>query len=595
MKKSLVLFLFVSLISFSQQEQELARVYLEKGDVEKAYEMFKSIGKDVQLENYYEDYRYVLLKLNKEKELLKLYKSLDDDVYLYRVDKALVEYELGDQKAKEKVLQQCIKEARIAQFDTEKLLAVLQLRKLYAEATDLIDGFRSASKDAFAFANELAGIYMIQGKKKDMVDEYINFVLDKPEMMEYVQGKLQQHLPPNERGILEDAVYARLSSDDSYIYNQLLSWHYIQRKEFFKAFMEERAIDQKRFLQGKELLEFGDLVGRNGEYEIAEKVYQYILTKYATAYIAYTARQRMIKARENLVMSQYPVDTNKVKELINDYEELRVQSRRIEDQVDAKRNIAKYLAYYLSRENEAIEILQELVTNSRIGQKRMAECKIELADILTYQENEWEALLLYGQVVKESERIDVDLAHLAKLKTGKVYYYMSDFDLAKEYLEILKLATSREIANDAIDLAVFIQDNLGLDTSNYALKKYANAERLYELKRYEQSLSELQRLETELNKDHGMVDEIYWLRGRIYQQINNTAKARENYEVMIAMSQDIYTDDAVYKLALLEEKEGNVERAKELYKQLMIAHPGSIYVAEARKKFRALRGDHLSN
>jgi outer membrane protein assembly factor BamD (BamD/ComL family) len=35
----------------------------------------------------------------------------------------------------------------------------------------------------------------------------------------------------------------------------------------------------------------------------------------------------------------------------------------------------------------------------------------------------------------------------------------------------------------------------------------------------------------------------------------------------------------------------NKEKASELYQQLLTDYPGSLYVVEARKRFRALRGD----
>ena len=38
----------------------------------------------------------------------------------------------------------------------------------------------------------------------------------------------------------------------------------------------------------------------------------------------------------------------------------------------------------------------------------------------------------------------------------------------------------------------------------------------------------------------------------------------------------------------------DIENAKELYQQFLVDFPGSMYVAEARKRFRKLRGDFLN-
>ena len=42
---------------------------------------------------------------------------------------------------------------------------------------------------------------------------------------------------------------------------------------------------------------------------------------------------------------------------------------------------------------------------------------------------------------------------------------MGDFEWAQAQFSILKASTSKLIANDALDLSVFIMDNLGLDTT----------------------------------------------------------------------------------------------------------------------------------
>jgi hypothetical protein len=42
---------------------------------------------------------------------------------------------------------------------------------------------------------------------------------------------------------------------------------------------------------------------------------------------------------------------------------------------------------------------------------------------------------------------------------------------------------------------------------------------------------------------------------------------------------------------LYEEKLGEKEKAMELYQNHLTKYPGSIYIAESRKRFRQLRGD----
>lgn len=56
----------------------------------------------------------------------------------------------------------------------------------------------------------------------------------------------------------------------------------------------------------------------------------------------------------------------------------------------------------------------------------------------------------------------------------------------------------------------------------------------------------------------------------------------------------IWADDAIFTLADLYERNlKDTEQAKKLYQKLINDYPGSMFTAEARKRFRKLRGDNI--
>ena len=73
-------------------------------------------------------------------------------------------------------------------------------------------------------------------------------------------------------------------------------------------------------------------------------------------------------------------------------------------------------------------------------------------------------------------------------------------------------------------------------------------------------------------------------------------EASEFYSKVVSdFGQEIFGDDAQFKLAELYEKYLNdTEKAKVAYQDLMLNYPGSVYVTEARKRFRKLRGDQVN-
>jgi tetratricopeptide (TPR) repeat protein len=92
---------------------------------------------------------------------------------------------------------------------------------------------------------------------------------------------------------------------------------------------------------------------------------------------------------------------------------------------------------------------------------------------------------------------------------------------------------------------------------------------------------------------HALTDEILLQRAKI-------AEHRYDYDEAITFYQKILTehyfginaDNALFKMAdLYEFKLKDYEKAQELYKQLMVDFPGSLFVVEARKRYRNLRGD----
>jgi hypothetical protein len=83
---------------------------------------------------------------------------------------------------------------------------------------------------------------------------------------------------------------------------------------------------------------------------------------------------------------------------------------------------------------------------------------------------------LYSQVEKTQKENLV--GYEAKLRNAKLSYYKGDFRLAQEHLDILKQATTREIANDALELSMRIKENIAFDSVGEALQYYAAIELL---------------------------------------------------------------------------------------------------------------------
>jgi tetratricopeptide (TPR) repeat protein len=95
---------------------------------------------------------------------------------------------------------------------------------------------------------------------------------------------------------------------------------------------------------------------------------------------------------------------------------------------------------------------------------------------------------------------------------------------------------------------------------------------------------------------HSLTDEIHFRKASIYERIGEFDNAIASLEKVVNAPPDILSDDALYKMAYIyEENLKDTEKAQQLYNDFLVKHKGSIYVAEARKRFRKLRGDSPVN
>jgi TolA-binding protein len=204
----------------------------------------------------------------------------------------------------------------------------------------------------------------------------------------------------------------------------------------------------------------------------------------------------------------------------------------------------------------------------------------------------WEATLLYSQVDKAFKE-DL-LGHEARFRNARLSYYAGDFQWAQAQFDILKSSTSKLIANDALDLSVFIMDNLGLDTTETAIKLYADADLLVFQNRFEAAFAKMDSLQAAF-PGHSLGDDVLYLKAKIQKKQRNYEQAAALLqEIIDNHSDEIRADNAIYELAeLYEQQLAQPSKAQALYETLFIDYSNSTLAVEARKRYRKLRGDDI--
>jgi len=257
------------------------------------------------------------------------------------------------------------------------------------------------------------------------------------------------------------------------------------------------------------------------------------------------------------------------------------------------RTQASIKAYYLSQPEVAEKLLDSAINTPGIDAREKALCKIDLADILLFSNNVWDATLLYSQVEKDFP--NDTLGQDAKFRNAKLSFYIGEFEWSKAQLDVLRSATSKLIANDAMQLYMLIADNEDEDSTNVALKHYADADLFFFRKMYKEANLCLDSVGM-LSLDHPLADEVIFKKAQIALNQGNYVEADSLlYKVYSYYSEDILADDALFLAAEINENQlKNREKAATLYEKIILNYTGSVYISEARKRFRTLRGDHIN-
>lgn len=579
-----------------QTDEQLAAQYFRERDFEKAVVLYEKLYETKNNNLYYTYFLYCLIHLEdykKAEQLVKKQIKERPDRTKYKVDLGYVYNESGDQRKAEKQFDQALKnipgnKARIVE---------LANAFLYRSQTEYaVSVYKKGSKIInYPFYMELGDLYRQVRNHREMVENYLNHVDYNNADISRVQNKLQSILSnPMDSDVneyLRVALLTRVQKHPEKVYfSEMLEWLSIQNKDFEMALIQAKSIDRRMNEDGVRLYELANICLSNKDYSVAIEAYKSIIKKGENCPLYIDARIGVLYAHYLKVTTTKDYTDKDLIELEEEYLLALDNYGKNASTIVIMRYLGHLQGFYLDKSDEAIELLWEATSIPNAGKQYVAECKIELADILLLTGDVWEAKLLYSQVEKSFKNDPI--GYEAKFRNAKLSFYIGEYAWAKAQLDVLKAATSKLIANDALFLSVLISDNLGTDSISPALDLYAEADLLLYRNQRDEALFLLDSILT-LASYHAIFDEVLLkkseikiIQGKYEDAAVLLDELVENY------SYDITADNALFMLAELNENQlNNPEEAQTLYQRLLVEYPGSMFTVEARKRFRILRGD----
>ena len=594
MRKIIFILLLLPLTIAYGQNDLLAKNYLEQGEYEKAlllytklynknknFNYFKAIiTSNQQLENYKEAEKIILNKLDAKRIIPQLYVELGYNYSLQRNDSlATINYDKAILFVKETVK---FNYGRSVGQAFEKYSLIEEALATYTVAMEVFP-----NSD---FSYQLAKLYGEQGNLEKMFDSYLTLIKKNRSYLGVAQQNFSQYISENslEEGnvLLRKSLLRKLQKQPDVLYNELLSWLFVQQKDYKKAFLQEKAIYKRMGdddMSG--IADIAYIATKEEDYENATLIVNYLLENVSTPEGKIAGHQHLMKIkRKTSKKKDYP-------EIEKEYQRLFSEFGEGKNTYQLQLDFNYFEAFKNQKKEFAIANLKKFSKES-LSRYQKARVKMLLADILVFDERFNEALIYYSQIQNE---VKGDLiAQEARFKVAKTSYFKGDFNWAQVQLDVLKKSATQLIANDAMHLSLMIKDNSLEDSTQTALKQYARADLLAFQNKGAEAILILENLLLN-HKGEKIEDEALYKLGELYEANEEYTKAVKKYRTLIEFyNDDILADDTYYRLAkLFETKLNQPQKAKEYYELIIFNYENSIYFVEARKKFRLLRGDEI--
>ena len=583
-----------------QTDSQLAMQYYRLGVYQKAADIFARLYERGHSDFYYGYYLNSLLQIpdyEKAEELIQTQMKVSRGNLKYSVDLGNLQELKGNPDRAKQIYHQAIKKLTASVSQINNLASAFIDKRNYELAEEVYTAGRKLMKNAYDFRIEMAQLYYYQRNYSQMIVEFLELLNVSDVYMQQVQNYFQQAVYNDSDESLNQLLidklleYAR-NYPENKVYAELLIWIYVQNRDFPMALIQARALDRRLAEDGHRVVALARMAADNNDFDTAVEAYQYVIDKGGNQEYTNEARTEMLQVmfrRIELGIDNQLADYQRLESALTDaLQDMGINA----ETVDLVRSLAKLKSIYLGKTADAQFLLEDART-LRLPKTTLAAIDIELADIYLMQGNSVDATLTYARV--EDNNKNNPVGSEAKLRKARLAYYTGNFKWAQAQLDALKASVEKLTANDAAYLSLLIEDNTGWDNaSDTAMLIYARADLLHYQHNDSAALCSIDSIVNHY-RNAPIADEALFLKAEIYRARNETDKAVDAYNIVAEQfPDDVLADNAHYMLATIYENQlSDKQLAMQHYLKIITDYASSIFVTDARKRYRALRGDEL--
>ncbi|MFK5972528.1 MAG: tetratricopeptide repeat protein [Flavobacteriaceae bacterium] len=588
-----LVFLIVSSFAFSQDDF-LAKQYFNDGDFDKAVVFYEKlvvknprrpdyieglIGCYQQLERYDEAEEFLLKEIDKRNTYPTWYIELGYNHTLQNAPIKATEYY-------NKAISSIDENPNFGYglgFRFQKYALLEYALKAYSKAMEL--------NTKLNYSHQMARIYGEQGNIEKMYESYLSLISKGKASKSIILRSIDDFITSdaeNENNIkFKKVLLQHAQKNPDILWNELLSWLFVQQRQYAAAFRQEKAIYKRMDDRSiKRLERLGSLSLEDKKSAVSTAIYNYIVANTASVITKLNAQLNLID------IQLLTADKKDFLNIQKQYDALMTFHGYKRQTLQLQVAYADFLTFKRDSPQAAIDILKNSL-KLPLNERGKAYVKLALGDILVFDKKFNQALIYFSQIQKGLKN-DV-LGQDARYKVARTSFYKGDFDWALTQLKVLRSSTSQLMANDAMQLSLLISDNSLEDSTQTALKKYARADLLAYQNKTKEAISALDDI-LQNHKGEKIEDEALLKQGELLESIKEYEAAKFNYQKITEFyATGILADNAHFALAELYQNILNEpEKAKEHYEKIIYNYQDSYYYPQARKNFRLLRGDSIN-
>ncbi|MCX7985021.1 MAG: tetratricopeptide repeat protein [Bacteroidetes bacterium] len=475
--------------------------------------------------------------------------------------------------------------------------------RLYDNAIETYRKARTISKNPTLYADELAILYFSLQQYEHGAEEYIRVLTQRPDNLSFVQSRLSSYASrPEAIRRVQKTIKQALQEYPSHLtLYRLALWVHIQLKQYFDAIEIAKQVDYLGKSPGNELFQLAQRFTQENNflaasYAYAEYIRQFPTQPHALFGFAY-ALHELCKQRDTIIVEPRSILESDIPSINLPYEvtfhnalqwyrEVLKHAPSLDLVAHTWFRIGMLYFDHLENLDSALTAFTMVVTFQR-NTNLYFDAVQKLGEVYTSKGALSEARACFGLSAYSPNETT---RQLGQYFLACVEYYQGYFDSARTLLDPLTSKLATTIANDALALKLFIEENQ--TAAPQALAEFARAEYLTQQRKYSEAI-ELYRTIIRRYPSAPLIDDAYINLGQLYMKQWHFHDALTTFRIVTdSLPLSIWKDKALWYIGLIYERGlHQTLQAIKTYEELLTRFPNSLFAENSRKRIRFLRGD----